>query len=166
MNPISFQSPLAGFQQEWGRSKDIKRIDTDENCDRPAPVRHPCIRSRSGTRFLPPYCLPTWSDRHTAGIRTEYGDHIRFPEEGGKVFHRLVHAVETLLHLASRSLPGPSLSGCAQPPVSRGPRCNCARIRRFPRQVTFHHLQITPVEVARVEVRCLFGHHLLVKQFF
>lgn len=93
-------------------------------------------------------------------------DHIRFPEEGGKVFHRLVHAVETLLHLASRSLPGPSLSGCAQPPVSRGPRCNCARIRRFPRQVTFHHLQITPVEVARVEVRCLFGHHLLVKQFF
>lgn len=88
------------------------------------------------------------------------------PEEGGKVFHRLVHAVETLLHLASRSLPGPSLSGCAQPPVSRGPRCNCARIRRFPRQVTFHHLQITPVEVARVEVRCLFGHHLLVKQFF
>ena len=131
--PISFQSPLTNFQQEWGRSKDIKRIDTDEHCDRPAPVRHPCIRSRSGTRFLPPYCLPTWSDRHTAGIRTEYGDHIRFPEEGGNVFHRLVHAVEMLFLLHPVRFP-----------ARHGQDAHSRQFRRVP-DVTAHESGISSV---------------------
>ena len=102
--PISFQSSLADFQQEWGRSKDIKRIDTDEHCDRPAPVRHPCIRSRIGTHFLPPYCLPTYQTSVRPVIHTARGVRA-LPRRGRWRFSSRRPCSRDALSPASRSLP-------------------------------------------------------------
>ena len=57
----------------------------------------------------------------------------RFPEEGGDVFHRVVHCSRDALSPASRSLPSASWTGRASPQVPRGPRCNCAQLPAFPR---------------------------------
>ena len=90
----------------------------------------------------------------------------RFPEEGGDVLHRVVHAVEMLLHLRPVRLPARHGQDAHSRQFRRVPDVTCARIRRFPGQVALRHLQVVPVEVSRVEVRCLSEHHLLVNQFF
>lgn len=71
--------------------------------------------------------------RHTAGIRTEYGDHIRFPEEGGNVFHRLVHAVEMLFLLHPVRFP-----------ARHGQDAHSRQFRRVP-DVTAHESGISSV---------------------
>ena len=139
--PISFQSSLADFQQEWGRSKDIKRIDTDEHCDRPAPVRHPCIRSRIGTHFLPPYCLPTYQTSVRPVIHTARGVRA-LPRRGRWRFSSRRPCSRDALSPASRSLPSASWTERAWPQVPRGPRCNCARIRHFLGQSALCYMQI------------------------
>ena len=90
----------------------------------------------------------------------------RFPEEGGDVFHRVVHAVEMLFLLRPVRFPARHGQDARRLRFRGVPDVTCARIRRFPGQVALRHLQVVTVEVARVEVRCLSGHHLLVNQFF
>lgn len=68
-----------------------------------------------------------------AGIRTEYGDHIRFPEEGGNVFHRLVHAVEMLFLLHPVRFP-----------ARHGQDAHSLQFRRVP-DVTAHESGISSV---------------------
>ena len=90
----------------------------------------------------------------------------RFPEEGGDVFHRVVHAVEMFLHLRPVRLPARHGQDARGLRFRGVPEVAAHKCRRFPGQVALRHLQVVPVEVARVEVRCLSGHHLLVNQFF
>ena len=116
--------------------------------------------------FSSPILPSDVSDLHTAGIRTEYGDHILFPEEGGNVFHRVVHAVEMLFLLRPVRFPARHGQDARRLRFRGVPDVTAHNYRRFPGQVALRHLQVVTVEVARVEVRCLSGHHLLVNQFF
>ena len=90
----------------------------------------------------------------------------RFPEEGGDVFHRVVHAVEMFLHLRPVRLPARHGQDARGLRFRGVPEVAAHKYRRFPGQVALRHLQVVTVEVARMEVRCLSGHHLLVNQFF
>ena len=90
----------------------------------------------------------------------------RFPEEGSDVLHRVVHAVEMFLHLRPVRLPARHGQDARGLRFRGVPEVAAHKYRRFPGQVALRHLQVVPVEVARVEVCCLSGHHLLVNQFF
>jgi len=90
----------------------------------------------------------------------------RFPEEGSDVLHRVVHAVEMFLHLRPVRLPARHGQDARGLRFRGVPEVAAHKYRRFPGQVALRHLQVVTVEVARMEVRCLSGHHLLVNQFF
>ena len=75
----------------------------------------------------------------------------RFPEEGGDVLHRVVHAVEMFLHLRPVRFPARHGQDARGLRFRGVPEVTAHNYRRFPGQVALRHLQIVPVEVARVE---------------
>ena len=87
----------------------------------------------------------------------------RFPEEGSDVLHRVVHAVEMLLHLRPVRLPARHGQDARGLRFRGVPEVAAHKCRRFPGQVALRHLQVVPVEVARVEARCPSDRHFLLK---
>ncbi len=87
----------------------------------------------------------------------------RFPEEGGDVFHRVVHAVEMFLHLRPVRLPARPGQDARGLRFRGVPEVTAHKRRRFPGQVALRHLQVVPVEVARVEARCPSDRHFFLK---
>ena len=87
----------------------------------------------------------------------------RFPEEGGDVLHRVVHAVEMLLHLRPVRLPARHGQDARGLRFRGVPEVAAHKYRRFPGQVALRHLQVVPVEVARVEARCPSDRHFFLK---
>ncbi len=90
----------------------------------------------------------------------------RCPEEGSDVLHRVVHAVEMFLHLRPVRFPARHGQDARGLRFQEVPEVAAHKHWRFPGQVALRHLQVVPVEVACVEVRCLSGHQLLVNQNF
>ena len=87
----------------------------------------------------------------------------RFPEEGGDVLHRVVHAVEMFLHLRPVRLPARHGQDARGLRFRGVPEVAAHKCRRFPGQVALRHLQVVPVEVARVEARCPSDRHFFLK---
>ena len=87
----------------------------------------------------------------------------RFPEEGGDVLHRVVHAVEMLLHLRPVRLPARHGQDARGLRFRGVPEVAAHKLRRFPGQVALRHLQVVPVEVARVEARCPSDRHFFLE---
>ena len=87
----------------------------------------------------------------------------RFPEEGGNVLHRVVHAVEMFLHLRPVRLPARHGQDARGLRFRGVPEVAAHKCRRFPGQVALRHLQVVPVEVARVEARCPSDRHFFLK---
>ena len=87
----------------------------------------------------------------------------RFPEEGSDVLHRVVHAVEMLLHLRPVRLPARHGQDARDLRFRGVPEVAAHKYRRFPGQVALRHLQVVPVEVARVEARCPSDRHFFLK---
>ena len=71
----------------------------------------------------------------------------RFPEEGGDVLHRVVHAVEMLLHLRPVRLPARHGQDARGRRFRRVPDVTARERRRFPGQVALRHLQVVSVEL-------------------
>ena len=87
----------------------------------------------------------------------------RFPEEGSDVLHRVVHAVEMLLHLRPVRLPARHGQDARGLRFRGVPEVAAHKYRRFPGQVALRHLQVVTVEVARVEARCPSDRHFFLE---
>ena len=87
----------------------------------------------------------------------------RFPEEGGDVFHRVVHAVEMFLHLRPVRFPARHGQDARGFRFRGVPEVAAHKYRRFPGQVALRHLQVVPVEVTRVEARCPSDRHFFLE---
>ena len=87
----------------------------------------------------------------------------RFPEEGGDVFHRVVHAVEMFLHLRPVRFPARHGQDARGLRFRGVPEVTAHNYRRFPGQVALRHLQVVTVEVARVEARCPSDRHFFLE---
>ena len=87
----------------------------------------------------------------------------RFPEEGSDVLHRVMHAVEMLLHLRPVRLPARHGQDARGLRFRGVPEVAAHKLRRFPGQVALRHLQVVPVEVARVEARCPSDRHFFLE---
>ena len=71
----------------------------------------------------------------------------RFPEEGGNVFHRVVHAVEMLFLLHPVRFPARHGQDARGRRFRRVPDVTAHKRRRFPGQVALRHLQVVSVEL-------------------
>ena len=71
----------------------------------------------------------------------------RFPEEGGDVLHRVVHAVEMLLHLRPVRLPARHGQDARGLRFRGVPEVAAHKYWRFPGQVALRHLQVVSVEL-------------------
>ena len=71
----------------------------------------------------------------------------RFPEEGGDVFHRVVHAVEMLFLLHPVRFPARHGQDARGFRFRRVPDVTAHKRRRFPGQVALRHLQVVSVEL-------------------
>jgi hypothetical protein len=87
----------------------------------------------------------------------------RFPEEGGDVFHRVVHAVEMLFLLRPVRFPARHGQDARGLRFRGVPDVTAHNLRRFPGQVALRHLQVVTVEVARVEARCPSNRHFFLE---
>ena len=87
----------------------------------------------------------------------------RFPEEGGDVFHRVVHAVEMLFLLRPVHFPARHGQDARGLRFRGVPDVTAHNLRRFPGQVALRHLQVVTVEVARVEARCPSNRHFFLE---
>ena len=102
------------------------------------------------------------SDVTSPSVRTVFvqgAASARLPEEGSDVLHRVVHAVEMLLHLRPVRLPARHGQDARGLRFRGVPEVAAHKLRRFPGQVALRHLQVVPVEVARVEARCPSDRH-------
>ena len=71
----------------------------------------------------------------------------RFPEEGGDVLHRVVHAVEMFLHLRPVRFPARHGQDARGLRFRGVPEVTAHNYRRFPGQVALRHLQVVSVEL-------------------
>ena len=76
----------------------------------------------------------------------------RFPEEGGDVLHRVVHAVEMFLHLRPVRFPARHGQDARGFRFRGVPEVAAHKLRRFPGQVAFRHLQVVPPKLKAASI--------------